>query len=50
MGTNLKNDSLAMKPWIAELTELTEEDYDSVVQYIFDHEIFEYDDYHNHHI
>ncbi|CAG8469959.1 1579_t:CDS:2 [Ambispora gerdemannii] len=49
-AANLKDGSLAMKPWIAELTGLTEEEYDSIIQYIFDHEIFEHDDYHNHHI
>ncbi|CAG8560249.1 4377_t:CDS:2 [Ambispora gerdemannii] len=49
-AANLKDGTFAMKPWLSKLTGLTDDEYDSVVQYIFDYEIFEYDDYHNHHM
>ncbi|CAG8743061.1 1413_t:CDS:1, partial [Ambispora leptoticha] len=48
-AANLKEGCNAMKPWLAKLSGLTEVEYDSVLQYIFDHEIEEYNVYHNHH-
>ncbi|CAG8585870.1 9839_t:CDS:2 [Ambispora gerdemannii] len=49
-AANLKEGTYAMKPWLAKLTSWTDKEYDSVVQSIFDYEIFEYDDHHNHHM
>ncbi|CAG8520309.1 8468_t:CDS:2 [Ambispora gerdemannii] len=48
-ATNLKAGTLSIKPLLAKLLKLTDNEYDSTVQYIFDYEVDEYKVYHNHH-
>ncbi|CAG8555295.1 224_t:CDS:2, partial [Ambispora gerdemannii] len=41
-ATNSKECYLGMKPWLVEFTGFTEDEYESVIRYIFDYEVDEY--------
>ncbi|CAG8518579.1 6396_t:CDS:2 [Ambispora leptoticha] len=49
-ATNGKESYIAMKPWLAGFSRITDDEYESIIRYIFEYEIEEYNVHHNHHM
>ncbi|CAG8560700.1 9006_t:CDS:2 [Ambispora leptoticha] len=49
-AANAKESCLAMKPWVTNFTDFTEDEYESIIRYAFDYEVDLYKAHHNHHI